>query len=119
MISNLVEVYCLADNLTRAIIKKLKKKQVGRKGILNRAMYLTLAVIKQERGIKTTKSLYEIVKLYMKNDFGPLPSYQQFCKGLASNFEYLLLINDCLAELWKSKKESVYIIDSTPYTIIV
>ena len=48
MISNLVEVYCLAANLTSAIDNKLQKKKVGRKGNLNRAEYITLAIIKQE-----------------------------------------------------------------------
>lgn len=85
MISNLVEVYCLAANLTSEIDNKLQKKKVGRKGNLSRAEYITLAIIKQGRCIKTSKDLYELVELCMKNDFRCLPSYQQFCQRLESN----------------------------------
>lgn len=113
MISNLIEVYCLAANLTIAIDKAMGKRVIGRKGKLGRAEYITLAIIKQERCIKTTKDLYELVKLFMQNDFGPLPSYQQFCQGLESNVAYLLLMNESLAQAKRLDQESLYIIDST------
>jgi len=51
MISNLVEVYCFASNLTKKIDQHMKKSNVGRKGILTRADYITIAIIKQERCI--------------------------------------------------------------------
>lgn len=96
MIPNLVEVYCLKANLTSKIDAHLKKTTIGRKPILNRAEYITLAIIKQERYIRTNKDLYDLVKYCMNRDFPNLPSYQQFYQDLESNFVYLMLINHIL-----------------------
>jgi Transposase DDE domain len=117
MIPNLVEVYCLAANLTSKIDEKLKKTTTGRKPILSRAEYITLAIIKQERCIRTNKDLYELVKYCMARDFPPLPSYQQFCEGLESNFLYLMLINQILCKMNVSSEEAQYIVDSTALPI--
>ena len=117
MISDLVEVYCLASNLTTKIDLILEKNSSGRKPILSRAEYITLAIIKQKRGIQTNKNLYELVKYSMKSDFPQLPSYQQFCEGLESNCIYLLIINQLLGKLNISCGDGNYIVDSTPLPI--
>jgi len=113
MISNLVEVYCLADNLTKKIDDHFEKTKVGRKSVLNRAEYITLSIIKQIRGINTIKDLYEIVKICMHRDFSNLPSYQQFCEGLANNFKYVAIIAQLLAQMNKSSTKQEYFIDSS------
>jgi hypothetical protein len=117
MIPNLVEVYCLASNLASKIDQFLDKTAVGRKPILGRAEYITLAIIKQERAIRTNKNLYELVKYCMHNDFPKLPSYQQFCEGLESNLIYLMLMNQILCKTNISEEEAVYIVDSTKLPI--
>jgi hypothetical protein len=117
MISNLVEVYCLAANLTSKIDEKLKKTTVGRKPVLSRAEYITLAIIKQERCIRTNKDLYELVQYCMSHDFPKLPSYQQFCEGLESNFLYLMFINYILCKMNISSEKTEYIVDSTSLPI--
>jgi hypothetical protein len=117
MIPNLVEVYCLAANLTSKIDGHLKKTTIGRKPILNRAEYITLAIIKQERCIRTNKDLYDLVKYCMNRDFPNLPSYQQFCEGLESNFVYLMLINHILCKMNVSSENAEYIVDSTALPI--
>ena len=53
MIPKLIETYCLIDNLTRELDKKLKTKLSGRKSKLSRSELLTIAVIKQNLGIRT------------------------------------------------------------------
>ena len=117
MISNLVEVYCLASNLTKKIDQKIKKSNIGRKGILSRADYITMAIIKQERCIRTNKDLYELIKYCMKIDFPAMPSYQQFCKGLESSFMYLVMIAQVLAQMNRSQEEDEYIIDASKMPI--
>ncbi len=79
---NIVEVYCLIDNFVKMIESKNTKILVGRKSALSKTDYITLALFKQEHGIKTTKQLYEFVRDYMQKDFPPLPSYQQFNEGI-------------------------------------
>ncbi len=117
MISNLVEVYCLASNLTKKIDDHFKKNNVGRKSTLSRAEYITIAIIKQNCGIKTNKDLYELITYCMKNEFKPLPSYQQFCEGLESNFMYLAIIGQLLGQINKSVDKGEYIVDSTALPI--
>lgn len=113
MISMLEETYCLIDNLTSIIDKKLGITKVGRKKKLSRSELLTIAVIKQKLCMDTNKQLYYLIKNHFKNLFSSMPSYQQFCKGLESNFLYLTIINQILVNLNKQKKARFYIIDST------
>ena len=117
MIPKLVETYCLIENLTRKIDSYLKGSLAGRKGKLSRAELLTIAVIKQNLGIKTNKSLYHLIKNYGQRDFSTLPSYQQFCAGLESNLNYLAIINLVLLEVNTRKKSNFFIIDSTSIPI--
>lgn len=114
MISNLEEIYCLIDNLTSLIDKKFQTSKVGRKRKLSRSELLTIAIIKQKLGIETNKQLYYLITNYMKKEFSKLPSYQQFCSGLESNFWYLSIMNSILSQLNKQKPSDFYIIDSTP-----
>ena len=114
MISNLEETYCLIDNLTSLIDQKMQISKVGRKKKLSRSELLTIAMIKQKLGITTNKQLYFLIKKYMKKDFPEMPSYQQFCFGLESNFWHLGIMNSMLFELGKQKKSDFYVIDSTP-----
>ena len=92
-----------------AIDKKLKIKLSGRKSKLSRSEFLIIAVIKQNLGIKTNKSLYNLIKDCGKNYFSKLPSYQQFCIGLESNLYYLVVINTALTELNAYKKTDFFI----------
>lgn len=117
MIPNLVEVYCLASNLTNKIDKELEKSSSGRKPKLNRAEYITIAIIKQDCCIRTNKKLYELLKYCMNRDFPKMPSYQQFCEGLESNLFYLAIINQILTQMNISLTEAAYIIDSTSLPI--
>jgi hypothetical protein len=117
MISNLVEVYCLVSNLTKKIDQNIKKNNVGRKGILSRADYITMAIIKQERCIRTNKDLYQLIKYCMKRDFPVMPSYQQFCEGLESSFMYLAIIGQVLAQMNRSQEEDEYIVDASAMPI--
>ena len=114
MISNLEEIYCLIDNLTSLIDKELKTTKVGRKKKLSRSELITIAIIKQKLGLSTNKQLYFLIKKYMRNDFSKLPSYQQFCAGLESNFLYLGLINSVFLHINKQKSSEFFVIDSTP-----
>ena len=82
MIPNLEESYCLIDNLTSLIDKKVGISKIGRRKKLCRSELLTIAIIKQKLGIETNKQLYFLIKEYMKKDFSQMPSYQQFCSGL-------------------------------------
>lgn len=113
MISDLVEVYCLSENLTKKIDTHFGKSKIGRKSVLSRAEYITMAIIKQKRGISTNKDLYELVRLCMQKDFPNLPSYQQFCKGLEENFKYVALIAQVLAQMNKPQIEGEYFVDSS------
>lgn len=114
MIPNLEETYCIIANLTSLIDKKNQIPKVGRKKKLSRSELLTIAIIKQKLGIETNKQLYFLIKKYMKKDFSEMPSYQQFCAGLESNFWHLGIINSILAEINKQKQSEFYVIDSTP-----
>lgn len=114
MIPDLEEIYCLIDNLTRTIDEKINKSQVGRKKKLSRSELLTISVIKQKIGVETNKQLYYLIKAYMKSEFSNIPSYQQFCAGLESNFLYLNIINSILSQYNQSKENQFFIIDSTP-----
>ncbi len=114
MIPNLEETYYLIDNLTSLIDEKAQISKIGRKKKLSRSELLTIAIIKQELGIETNKQLYYLIKKYMTKDFSKMPSYQQFCFGLESNFWHLSIINTMLSELSKQKHSEFYIIDSTP-----
>ncbi len=53
---NIAEIYCLADALVKFIEEE--NKNVGRPSLLSKAEYITLAIMKQEYGIKTNKKLY-------------------------------------------------------------
>ena len=117
MISNLVEVYCLASNLTKKIDQHIKKNNAGRKGILARADYITIAIIKQERCIRTNRDLYELIQYCMQRDFPVMPSYQQFCEGLQSSFMYLAIIGQILAQMSRAQEKDEYIVDASAMPI--
>ena len=114
MIPNLEEIYCVIDNLTSFIDQKIKISRVGRKKKLSRSELLTIAVIKQKLGISTNKQLYILIKNYMQREFPQMPSYQQFCAGLESNFWHLSIMNSMLSQINKQKHSDFYVIDSTP-----
>lgn len=114
MIPNLEETYCLIDNLTSLLDKKIKTTKVGRKKKLSRSELLTIAVIKQKLGISTNRQLYLLIKNYMQSEFPRMPSYQQFCAGLESNFLYLGVMNAALSHINKQKHSEFFVIDSTP-----
>ena len=114
---NIVEVYCFVDNFVKMIEEKGTRKPVGRKGILTKTDYVTLAILKQDLGIKTTKQLYEFVQEYMHKDFPRLPSYQQFTDGIKSTFRYFISIAWILTKMTRQKGSKYHIVDSSPLPV--
>jgi hypothetical protein len=114
---NIIEVYCLVDNFVKIIDAKKTKGLVGRKSMLSKADYITLTIFKQESGIRTTKQLYEFVKEYMRKDFPPLPSYQQFNHGIKSTFRYFVMIACALTKMTRKKSSKYHIVDSSPLPV--
>ena len=118
MIANLEQIYCLADNFVKFIEKEVfKKSSVGRKGMLTRAEYLTIAIIKQDLGIKTNKKLYKLIKFCMQNAFSTLPSYSQFISGMNSNLLYLVYFLQIHTKINQQNSKGLYFVDSTPMPI--
>lgn len=114
---NIVEVYCFVDNFVKLIESKSTKSLVGRKSMLTKTDYVTLAILKQDLGIKTTKQLYEFVREYMQKDFTILPSYQQFNHGIKSTFRYLVTISWLLTKMTRQKGSKYHIVDSSPLPV--
>lgn len=114
---HIVEVYCFVDNFVKMIDEKIGKNLVGRKSMLSKTDFITLTIFKQERGIKTTKQLYEFVKEYMQKDFPPLPSYQQFNDGIKSTFKYFTIIVSALTKMTRQKNSKFHIVDSSPLPV--
>lgn len=114
---NIVEVYCFIDNFVKIIESKTAKSLAGRKNMLTKTDYITLAIFKQEHGIKTTKHLYEFVKEYMQRDFPPLPSYQQFNQGIKATFRYFVMIAWLLTKITRQKESKYHIVDSSPLPV--
>jgi len=114
---NIVEVYCLVDNFVKMVESKITRNPAGRKSMLSKTDYVTLAIFKQECGIKTTKQLYDFVSEYMQKDFPPLPSYQQFNDGIKSTFRYFLMIAWALGKMTRQKGAKYHIVDSTPLPV--
>jgi len=113
----IVEVYCFVDDFVKKFESNSSKKLAGRKSMLTKADYITLAIIKQEYGIKTTKQLYEFVQEYMQKDFRPLPSYQQFNDGIKLTFRYFVLISWLLTKMTRQKGSKYHIVDSSPLPV--
>lgn len=114
---NIVEVYCFIDNFVKLIESKNSRNIVGRKSMLSRTDYITLAIFKQQHGLRTTKDLYEFVSEYLHKDFPPLPSYQQFNHGIKSTFKYFMLIAWMLTKMTRKKSSQHHIVDSAPLPV--
>ena len=112
---NIVEIYCLADDLVKFI--ESGGKNVGRPGALSKAEYITLAIMKQEYGIKTNKKLYDFVKYCIPSMFSALPSYTQFNDGLNAILPYMLFFLKIWLQVNKSRFPGVYYVDSTTMPI--
>lgn len=112
-----IEVYCFIDNFVKLIESKETKNLAGRKSALSRTDYIYLALFKQKHGFSTTSNLYEFVQLYMRKDFPPLPSYQQFNQGIRSIFRYLMMIMWLLTKMNRKKGSNKHIVDSTPLPV--
>ena len=111
---NLVEIYCLSDDLVKYLESD---KHVGRPSSLSKAEYITLALMKQEYGIKTNKKLYNFVKYCIPTMFSKLPSYAQFNEGLNSILPHMLLLLKIWMQINKSRYQGVYYVDSTTMPI--
>ena len=60
---NIIEIYCLADDFVKFMEQKAEtNRKVGRPSHLSRAEYITIAIMKQEYGIRTNKKLYNFIK---------------------------------------------------------
>jgi len=115
---NIVEIYCLSDNLVKLIEKEGEKKnKVGRPSALSKAEYITLAIMKQEYGIRTNKKLYNFIKNCAPNLFSPLPSYAQFNEGLNGTFPYFILFFETWMQVNRKHDPGVYYVDSTTMPI--
>ncbi len=117
-LKNIEEVYCLVDSLVKQIDEILEKKaSVGRKSLLSKTDYIVLSLVKQRLSFNTTKQLYDFTKSYLVADFGPVPSYQQFNKGIKSVFRYMLVIVDVIMKLNRKKDSRYLVVDSTPIPV--
>lgn len=114
---NIIEVYCFIDNFVKLIEVKTPQKPAGRKSMLTKTDYITLAIVKQDFGIKTTKQLYEFVQEYMQRDFPALPSYQQFNHGIKSTFRYFMIIVLLITKINRRNGSQLHIVDSTPLPV--
>jgi hypothetical protein len=110
-------VFCISDNIVKIIDKNSNKNKVGRPGDLSKAEYVTLAILKQEMGIKTTKDFHKLVKEYMKVDFPNVPSYQQFNAGIKSTLKYFVFISWVLSSMARKKDSKYFVVDSTPLPV--
>lgn len=111
---NIVEIYCLADDLVKFIEQKSgTNRKVGRPGSLSKAEYITLAIMKQEYGIRTNKKLYNFIKHCAPHLFSGLPSYAQFNEGLNSTLPQLLLFLQVWMQVNRTHNPGVYYVDST------
>ena len=116
-VKNLVEIYCLIDNLVKLFDSKTDKKRVGRTSKLSKTDFIVLAIIKQTLGFKTTKQLYNFATEYLQKDFHHFPSYQQFNEGITGTFKYFVLITWILTKKIPTKKTKYHIVDSTPLPV--
>lgn len=115
---NIVEIYCLADDLVKFIEQKSgKKSKVGRRSLLSKAEYITIAIMKQEYGIRTNKKLYKFIKHCAPNLFSGLQSYAQFNEGLNSTLPHLLLFLQAWMQVNRTHNPGVYYVDSTAMPI--
>jgi len=112
---NIVEIYCLADDLVKYI--ESGRNNVGRPGSLSKAEYIILAIMKQEYGIKTNKKLYNFVKYCTPSMFSKLPSYTQFNAGLNSVLPYMVFFLKIWLQINKSRYPGIYYVDSTTMPI--
>ena len=112
---NIVEIYCIADDLVKFIDSG--HKNVGRKSALSKAEYITLAMMKQEYGIRTNKKLYLLLKYCNPSLFPKLPSYAQFNEGLNSVLPHLVLFLKIWMQVNKLRFPGVYYVDSTTMPI--
>lgn len=114
---NMVEVYCLVDNLVKLISMKMKKSPAGRPGNLSTTDYVVLAIMKQQMGFQTTKQFYENAKHAYASEFPLFPSYQQFNHGIKSTFKFFIIISWVLMQRVRSRKSKYHFIDSTPIPV--
>ena len=114
---NIVEVYCLVDNLVKIISSKIQKSSAGRPGNLSKTDYVVLAIIKQQIGIKTVKSFYDIAKYAYASYFPKFPSYQQFNAGIKSTFKIFIAISLILILRVRKKGSKYHFVDSTPMPV--
>ena len=115
---NIVEIYCLADDLVKFMKKEAgRNSKVGRPGNLSKAEYITLAIMKQEYGIRTNKKLYNLVKYCTPRLFSELPSYAQFNEGLNATLPHLFMFLQIWMQINKAHGPNVYYVDSTTMPI--
>ncbi len=114
---NIVEVYCLVDNLVKFLTPKIKKSLAGRPGNLTTTDYVVLAIIKQQIGIKTVKQFYEVAKNAYASCFPAFPSYQQFNHGIKSTFQFFIAISWILMQRVRRKGRKYHFVDSTPLEV--
>jgi len=115
---NIVEIYCLADDLVKLLEQKTgSNKKIGRPSNLSKAEYITIAIMKQNYGIRTNKKLYNFIKYCAPRLFSDLPSYSQFNEGMNSIFSLLIVMLELWTQINQTHNPGVYYVDSTTLPI--
>lgn len=110
---NIVELYCVVDDIVKQLEEKDLKSRVGRPGKLTTSELITIALIGHFDAISTDAKLHEYVTDYLGTYFKKVPCYEQFTRGIRSISKYLDLIIDILAQMNISDDEDFYIIDAS------
>lgn len=110
---NLVELYCIIDDLVKLIEKNIEKKDRGRKNKLTKSELITIALIGHFDEFETDKKLHEYVINYFNNDFKNVPCYEQFTRGIRSITKYLDFMINTLSQINITKNDNFYIVDSS------
>jgi len=109
---NLIEIYCIIDDLVKLIEKNIEKNYQGRKNKLSKSELITISLIGHFDSIETDKKLHEYVLNYFNKDFRNVPCYEQFTRGIRSITKYLDFIIEMLSEM-NIKDNDFYIVDSS------
>lgn len=111
---NIVEIYCIVDEVVKKIDEKFCKKEMrGRKNMLNKSELITIALIGHFESIPTDKLLYEKINSAFQSYFRNIPCYEQFTRGIRSISKYLDPLLEVLCQMNMNPEKDFYIIDST------
>ena len=110
---NIIELYCIIDDLVKSVERNFEKNYRGRKNKLSKSELITIALIGHFDLIETDKKLYEYINNHLQNEFKRIPCYEQFTRGIRSISKYLDLMIDVVSQMNITKDDDFYIVDST------